>query len=71
MMTKMEKSCLTCKFEPDWKEPTTIEFSFVVQYGKCKWKPQVPACVKIEKKVIRKFQDNSGIYKNCAVWEPK
>ena len=70
---KMNKSCLTCKYEPDWGEFSDGELTMV--YGSCKYllpNIKLPSCVSgLTKKSICKFKDNSGVYTRCPVWEKK
>jgi len=73
----MYKICLTCKYEPDWTPFSIGEHSRC--NGECKFPlPKLislPACVTdyiiIKKRKIIRYSDNSGIYRNCKVWEKK
>jgi len=69
-------SCLNCRFEPTWPPFSKGEYS--VSYGTCKFeitKVDLPACVSnhisLKKRSIARYDDDSGVYSNCAVWAPK
>jgi hypothetical protein len=66
------KDCLDCKYEPDWSDPIGREYQR--RSGKCKWDkplPSLPQCYLVEKQFIVRFDDDSGIMRNCAVWEAR
>ena len=70
----MEKYlCLTCKYEPDWSEPSGGEYSR--RSGECKYKvkwPKRPSWVyAIKEMPLIRYSDNSGLPSACATWEPK
>ena len=72
----MDKSCLNCRFEPDWGKFSDGEYSRA--HGECKYPvPDVklPACifdhVCLKMRNIVRYSDNSGVYHHCAVWAPK
>ena len=63
--------CLTCKYEPDWSEPTG---EYQRRVGKCKYKvdwPKMPWVYLIQTRVLERFSDDSGMPGACKVWEPK
>ncbi len=70
----MEKSCLTCKYEPDWGK---LECYGEVErrYGECKYKVELPTLpqwfVYQLLNLIVRYGDDSGIYFNCKTWESK
>ena len=72
----MEKTCLNCKYEPDWSEFGDGEYG--TSKGDCKYPfnaqeimDKIPACVldtaKLNKFRIVRYKDNSGIHYNCGV----
>ena len=66
------QSCLTCKYEPDWSEPTGGEFSR--QHGKCKYKmkwPAMPWVYYINIRSLVRYSDNSGLPTSCETWAEK
>ena len=66
----MEKTCLTCKYEPDWKTWTHSDYS--TRSGKCKWQSPGPWPViysVVERKVIQ-HKLRSG-FKKCDAWKSK
>ncbi len=73
---KIMKNCLTCKFEPDWKEYEQFPEIFA---GDCKWFDQnnIPIIISIDegfKGVIRKKIDDTLIRNgsnDCGTWEAK
>jgi hypothetical protein len=67
------ESCLNCKYEPDWSEPT--KGSHPYRSGKCKWNevvvPPLPRCTYLCRTSIMRFSDDSGVFTNCPAWEAK
>jgi hypothetical protein len=67
----MKKTCLNCKYEPVWGEPTKGDYPH--QYGKCRWSgtlPALPAVYRVYVEGITRFvKDDSGIPTNCKTWE--
>jgi len=66
------KSCLNCKYQPDWEEPVK-RGGYTVTNGACKWDkpiPVFPATFELfPKRLIQRYDDDSGIYTNCKAWE--
>lgn len=75
----MDKSCLNCKFEPDWSAWVKEWCSPRIKaYGMCKFPIPtngLPECDPSNdsrgKRDIIRYGDNSGVYHNCSVWAPK
>ena len=72
----MKKNCLSCKYEPDWSEWTTGEYSR--QSGACKkteWAndliKRLPATYQVTVKHVTRYSDDSGVMNRCPAWEPK
>ena len=68
----MEKSCLTCKWEPDWSEPYGGEFSR--RHGACRYPmvfPKMPYVYHVAKSPLIRYSDDSGLPDECETWEPK
>lgn len=70
----MAKTCLNCKYEPEWSAISTG--SFPRRSCNCKFSISeiaVPACVpNLYKNKIIRYSDDSGIFYNCCtVWEEK
>lgn len=69
----MAKNCLNCKFEPDWGEKQGREYA--QEYGSCKFEPNIPplppTIIVSKAQNIVRYSDDSGIFSNCRVWEPK
>jgi hypothetical protein len=63
------KSCLNCKYEPDWGEETRGEYPR--RFGTCKWNEPVilPACYTSTYKSIERHSDDSGVCLKCATWK--
>jgi len=75
------KSCLTCRFEPDWS-PWVGSEGYRRSGGRCKWLKEseagaaissatLPASIRISEKYIERYSDNSGVHTECKAWEPK
>ena len=70
----MSKTCLNCKYEPQWSEPKGGEYPR--SSGKCRWfeahgRPKLPGCVQVIENGILRYADDSGVMTNCKTWEPK
>ena len=67
------KTCLNCKYEPNWSAWTGGKYSR--QHGECKWDvkqlPKLPAIMYVQGKSVVRYSDNSGIPTGCDTWEPK
>ncbi len=66
------KNCLTCKYEPEWGEPTGSEYPR--RHGRCKKEvalPKLPAVCRVLVETITIYSDNSGMPRKCATWEQK
>lgn len=66
------RTCLNCKFEPDWSKPSGLEYP--VRVGKCKWSgdiPVLPAVYSLIKKSVLRYSDDSGVMERCAAWTKK
>lgn len=66
------KTCLNCRYEPDWSEPQGREYSR--RMGDCKLTIEVtlPACYRAPmKQRIERYSDDSGVHHRCKYWEPK
>lgn len=66
----MGKTCLTCKYEPDWGDWNGSSFCF--RSGLCKWESKGPWPVSysvVPRKVIQ-YKGVSG-FKKCDAWEAK
>lgn len=67
------KSCLNCKYEPEWGDP--VGLSYPRRYGYCKYvigNLVLPACyTNIRQKAIERYSDDSGVFYDCNTWEPK
>jgi len=64
-------NCLNCKYEPLWHDPVGKEHPR--QSGECRWDgviPAMPKIYRIEKGIIVKYSDNSGVPSNCKTWVP-
>ena len=66
----MEKTCLTCKYEPDWSEWFFNEPS--TRSGKCKWKncEPWPKVYSITERRVMQHKGKSQ-FKKCDAWESK
>ena len=64
-----EKTCLTCEFEPEWKQEKSPwdKDKLNAPIGKCKYDKRVPSCMSNKKSII--FQQTP--HKNCPAWRPK
>ena len=71
----VNKTCLNCKYEPDWGEMT--KGTYPRRSGRCKHpivnrKLKVPAVMSYHFKSVIRYDDDSGIHVNyCKTWEPK
>ncbi len=69
----MKKSCLTCKYEPDWGEWKGVEY--VRCYGECKFRVKLislpPWATLTANNYIVRHKDDSSIHFNCKAWEAK
>ena len=66
------KSCLNCKYEPDWSAKTGGEYAR--QTGKCKYVvqlPPLPAVYQISINWITRYSDDSGLPVRCPAWSSK
>ncbi len=66
------RDCLTCKYEPYWPEPSGG--SYPRSAAACRWDGVIPVLPKpwmIDRRVIVRHMDNSGIPHNCAAWVAK
>ena len=66
------KSCLDCKYEPDWSPIVGKEYPR--RTGACKWGKKLPAIPKpflFVRNAITRHADDSGVPENCAAWEAK
>jgi len=64
--------CLTCKYEPEWSEPSGREYQ--IRRGKCKYPmqwPKMPYVYFVQTRPLNRYSDDSGIPTSCACWEPK
>lgn len=73
------KSCLNCKYSPDWEYPLQNGIDSYV-FGRCKYPvpeiklPPLPSCItpiNLRKSLIQCFIDGLGIYYSCEVWKLK
>lgn len=69
----MKKNCLTCKYEPEWGDPTKGEYARV--FGTCQWPrvlPTLPSVYRVHAEGITRFlKDDSGIETRCPTWTAK
>ena len=59
------KTCLNCKYEPEWSERRN---------GKCQYPvklPLLPKTYRIFTEYITRYDDDSGVIKNCPTWQEK
>ncbi len=71
-MEIVKKSCLDCKYEPDWGQ--VFGNKYPRRIGICKWDKKIllPGCyTPAYKKSVVRYSDNSGICLSCPTWEPK
>ena len=69
----MKHKCLSCKYEPDWNEPSRSK-SYPIRTGKCKYKmnwPQIPWVYVIQKRPLIRYDDDSGLPTVCETWHKK
>ena len=69
MWAKEMNNCLSCKYEPDWDDPSE-------NFGWCKWEKAIPIIyssgwIRKEGGLILKYDDNSTSEENCKAWEAK
>lgn len=66
------KDCLNCKYEPEWSEWSSGEYSRCS--GACKWDgdiPDLPEVYQVTVKHVIRYSDDSGIMRHCKTFEPK
>lgn len=71
----MKKNCLTCKFEPEWKEWYGDGADrYPRQVGRCRYVvvlPKLPSVFQHSTLNIERYSDNSGIVTGCPTWSRK
>lgn len=68
-------NCQNCKHEPYWG-PEIKKSNYSIMQGYCNWdsrelRSKIPACFMISAVLITKYNDGSGLVKDCPTWEPK
>ena len=69
----MNKTCLNCKFEPEWGDWYGGE-DHPRRTGKCRWDgklPLMPTTHSINIRPISRHSDDSGVVTRCRTWAAK
>ena len=69
----MKKTCLNCKWEPEWKVWVGAG-EYVRCYGHCRYPVKnqlMPQVYTVTKKMVERFSDDSGVMGMCHTWEGK
>jgi hypothetical protein len=65
--------CLTCKYEPDWSEPSGGN-KYSRRHGKCKYEmdwPPMPYVYLVQTRPLLRYSDDSGLPTACPTWTKK
>lgn len=70
----VETTCLNCKYEPTWSEPSKHP-KYPSRAGYCKFPMPtqiLPACCTASRmSIIMRYSDDSGVLTYCPCWGPK
>lgn len=69
----MEKTCLNCKYEPDWSE-WSWDAKAAHRYGRCKWSGNhmLPKAFAIKEYNILHYKNKDiGVWEDCPAYEPQ
>jgi len=71
------KTCINCKYEPNWSKLKQVKSEYPHKSGKCRWPETNPLPIlpgvyeKPYAKLIFLYEDRSGVVYDCPAWEKK